>query len=293
MSSAERRSLQSWYESVAYTRLQPNGAIVLIQTRWHEDDLAGWLLREHAAEGWRVMCLPAVAETNDLLGRRESAALWPERFELDALERIRSAIGSAAWIAMYQQRPAPDEGGIFKRQWWRSYADQPPYRTAIFSVDTAFKTTQTSDYSVIQVWLSNPEGFYLAHTWRERVEFPELQKAVVELASHWRPDAVLIEDAASGQSLIQALQAETRLPVLPVKPLGDKVARASAVSPLIESGRVFLPAAGWLSDFMDEVSSSRPHRMMTRSMPYPRRSLIYVGRAGPRRTPRCCRRPRA
>jgi predicted phage terminase large subunit-like protein len=109
-----------------------------------------------------------------------------------------------------------------------------------------------------------------------------------------RPAAVLIEDAASGQSLIEALQAETRLPVLPVRPLGDKVARASAVSPLIESGRVFLPAAaGWLSDFMDEVSSFPAAPMMTRSMPYPRRSLICVGRVGALKTPRCCRRPRA
>src|SRR3984893_19175911 len=124
-STAERRSLQQWFESVAYTRLQPNGAIVLIQTRWHQDDLAGWLLREHAAEGWRVVSLPAVAETNDLLGRREGAALWPERFDLDALQRIRSAIGGASWLAMYQQRPAPDEGGVFKRTWWRFYTDQP------------------------------------------------------------------------------------------------------------------------------------------------------------------------
>jgi hypothetical protein len=112
-----------------------------------------------------------VAETSDLLGRREGAALWPERFELDALERIRSAIGGASWLAMYQQRPAPEAGNVFKRQWWRSYADQPPYRRAVFSIDSAFKAKETSDYSVVQVWLENPEGFYLAHVWRERGSF--------------------------------------------------------------------------------------------------------------------------
>jgi len=108
-SAAFRRSLQEWYESVAYPRLEPGGAIVLIQTRWHEADLAGWLLKEHASEGWTVINFPAVAEADEDW-RKEGSALWPERFPLKTLARIRKAIGTSAWAALYQQRPAPEEG---------------------------------------------------------------------------------------------------------------------------------------------------------------------------------------
>src|SRR5208337_1910009 len=113
-SATFRRSLQDWYESVAYTRLEPGGAVVIIATRWHEADLVGWLLKEHPSEGWKVICLPAIAEQNEGW-RGEGDALWPSRFPIETLARIREAIGSAAWTALYQQRPAPEEGGIFKR----------------------------------------------------------------------------------------------------------------------------------------------------------------------------------
>jgi predicted phage terminase large subunit-like protein len=261
-SSAFRRSLQSWYESVAYTRLQPGGSIVLIQTRWHEDDLAGWLLREHAGENWQVISLPALAEPGDALGRTEGAALWPERFPLETLTRIREAIGTAAWASMYQQRPVPEQGAILRRDWFKTFDPGAEYHRIIFSLDTAFKTGTANDYSVIEVWGESATGYHLLHVVRERLEFPALQSRAVALAAFWRPHAVLIEDAASGQSLIQSLKAETRLPILPVKPQGDKQSRAHAVSPLVESGRVFLPeSASWRDDFLDEVTSfpSAPH----------------------------------
>ena len=261
-SATERKSLQQWYESVAYTRLQPNAAIILIQTRWHEDDLAGWLLREHAREGWKVISLPALAELDDPLGRTEGEPLWPERFGLDVLERIRDAIGTSAWLSLYQQRPVREQGGTFHRDWWRSYNQAFECQRIVFSLDTAFKTAQSADYSVVEVWGETAIGYYLLHVWRQRAEFPELTRQATALAEIWRPNAVLVEDAASGQSLIQALKAETRLPVLPVRPFGDKVARASAVSPLVEAGKVYLPeAAAWLANFLEEVSTfpAAPH----------------------------------
>src|SRR5208282_6591068 len=112
-------------------------------------------------------------------------------------------------------------------------------------------------------------GYYIRLVSRGRWEFPELKRQAVALAEIWRPSAVLIEDAASGQSLIQSLKAETRLPVLPVRPMGDKVSRAHSVSPLIESGRVFLPdSAPWLADFFDELTSfpAAPHDDMVDSL---------------------------
>ncbi len=254
-SAAFRRSLQDWYESVAYTRLEPGGAVVLIQTRWHESDLAGWLLKEHASEGWKVISLAAIGETNEGW-RNKGDPLWGARFPLETLARIREAIGTAAWTALYQQRPVSEEGGVFKRQWWREYAGVVECHRTIFSLDCAFKTGQANDYSVVAVVGEAKDGYYLRHVSRGRWEFPELKRQSVALAEIWKPHAVLIEDAASGQSLIQALKAETRLPILPVKPMGDKQSRAHAVSPLVESGRVFVPSeAPWLADFLDEATS--------------------------------------
>jgi predicted phage terminase large subunit-like protein len=260
-SAAVRRSLQSWYQDVAYTRLQPGGAIVLIQTRWHEDDLAGWLLREHASEGWKVISLPALAEQNE--GWRSAGdALWSEKFPIETLARIREAIGSSAWASLYQQRPAPEQGAIFRKEWWRQYAGPIECHRTIFSLDTAYKAGANNDFSVIATVSEAKDGYYVRHVSRGRWEFPELKRQAIALAEIWKPHGVLIEDAASGQSLIQALKAETRLPILPVKPMGDKVSRAHAVSPLVESGRVFLPAeAPWLADLVDEMTSfpAAPH----------------------------------
>jgi predicted phage terminase large subunit-like protein len=263
-SAAERRSLQAWFEGVAYTRLQPGGAIVLIQTRWHQDDLAGWLLLEHVDDGWDVLSLPACAE-RDEGWRGEDGALWPKRFPLPKLAQIRAAIGGAAWQSLYQQRPAAAEGAVFSRDWWRSYgpADLPPrFESIILSLDTAFKVGSSNDYSVAVVLGVSTTGYFVLDLWRARVEFPELKRKVASLAERWRPTSVLIEDRASGQSLIQELRAETRLPVTPVKVDRDKLSRANAVTPIIESGRVYLPrSASWLADFMDELASfpAAPH----------------------------------
>jgi len=263
-SAIERRSLQSWYETVAYTRLQPGAAIVLIQTRWHEDDLAGWLLREHADDGWAVLNLPAVAEADEGW-RREGDAVWPKRFPLTKLAQIRAAIGGAAWQALYQQRPAAAEGAVFKREWWKTYtaATLPArFEQVVLSLDTAFKAGASNDYSVGLVLGVGATGYFVLDVFRDRVEFPELKRKVEMLAARWNPNAVLIEDKASGQSLIQELRTSSRLPVHPVKVDNDKVTRANAVTPLVEAGRVLLPeSAPWLDDFLDEVSSfpAAPH----------------------------------
>jgi predicted phage terminase large subunit-like protein len=205
--------------------------------------------------------MPALAEQNEGW-RDEGDALWPERFPVETLARIREAVGSAAWLALYQQRPVSQQGNIFRRDWFRSYAGPIEFTRTIFSLDCAYKKGEMNDYSVIMILGETKNGFYLRHVTRERLEFPELQARAVGLAEVWKPHAVLIEDAASGQSLNQALKSETKLPILPVKPLGDKQARAHAVSPLVESGRVFLPTeAPWLNDLIDELAAfpAAPH----------------------------------
>ncbi len=199
--------------------------------------------------------MPAIAE-NDDERRAEGDALWPQRYPLETLARIREAIGTGAWVSLYHQRPAPEKGAIFKRDWFVAYGGPVECTRTIFSLDCAFKTGQSNDYSVIVVISEAKNGFHVRLVSRGRWEFPELKRQAVSLAEIWRPCAVLIEDAASGQSLIQSLKTETRLPILPVRPQGDKVSRAHAVSPLVESGRVCVPPeAPWLNDFIDELTS--------------------------------------
>lgn len=257
-----RASLKQWFEHVLYPRLEPGGRIVAIGTRWHRSDLLATLLTEYAADGWVTLSLPAIAEPDDALGRPEGAALWESRFPLEALQRIRTAIGSTAFAALYQQRPQPAEGHIFRKEWLKTYTNAPEFFRLVFSLDTAFKTGEGNDYSVLAVIAESITGYYLLDLVRERLDFPQLMSRTKAKAEFWHPHAVLIEDAASGASLIQSLKVDTTLPVLPVKPLGDKESRASAVSPLFESGRVFVPqAAPWLSDLVDELTSfpAAPH----------------------------------
>jgi len=263
-SESYRRQLHEWYESVAYTRLQPEGAVVIISTRWHMDDLAGWLLREHPEENWSVLNLPAIAE-QDEGWRREGDALWEKKFPLKRLAQIREAVGGATWEALYQQRPSAAEGAIFKREWWKTFtpATLPArFEQVVISLDTAFKAGSSNDFSVGLVLGVGEVGYYVLDVWRDRVEFPALLRAVEMLALKWRPDRVLIEDKASGQSLIQELQTSSRLAIEPVKIDSDKVTRATACTPLVEAGKVYLPEdADWLADFLEEVSSfpSAPH----------------------------------
>ena len=253
-SATIRRALFEWYCEVVRTRLQSRGAIVLISTRWHEDDLVGQIQSQARSEPWNVLSLAAIAERDEDF-RREGEALWPERYPLSELEKIRSEIGSAAFISLYQQRPSAAEGTIFRREWWRTYREHPTCTRIIQSWDTGFKSGCDNDYSVCTVWGVNSAGYFLLWLWRGRVEFPELKRRVAWLAAEWKPNVILIEDRASGQSLIQELKLTNRLPIVPVKVDRDKITRAHAVTPLIEAGKVFLPeSAPFFNSYVDETA---------------------------------------
>ena len=123
-SQTYRDKTWEWYQSTAYTRLEPNGSIILIMTRWHEDDLAGRILHQidqDKGEQWEIINLPAIAEDHDILGRNIGEPLWPGRYDLNELERIKYTTGSYWWSALYQQRPQPPEGGLLKRSWIKYY----------------------------------------------------------------------------------------------------------------------------------------------------------------------------
>jgi predicted phage terminase large subunit-like protein len=212
------------------------------------------LLRERRKD-WEVLDLAAIAERDEGF-RKSGEALWPQKFPLDVLERIRIEIGGAAWASLYQQRPSAAEGATFKRAWWRLFREPPVCRRIIQSWDTAFKSGTANDYSVCTSWGVTEAGYYLLWLWRGRVEFPELKRQMNALAEQWKPSVILVEDKASGQSLIQELKFSSALPVIPVKVDTDKYARAQAVTPLIEAGRVFLPdGAPFLNGYIDEMAA--------------------------------------
>jgi predicted phage terminase large subunit-like protein len=267
-SETYRRRLKDWYRSVAYTRLMPGGAVIIMNTRWHHDDLAGWLLKDHKSEGWQVLSLPAVAEDCDPLGRAIGEALWPDDYPLEALARIKEQSGSREWSALYQQQPTPEEGSIFKIDWFRRYRELPQYPDLlVHSWDTGIKDEEINDPSSCTMWHAHSNRFYLADRFNQRLQFPDLLRAVQSLAARDNPNYILIEDKGSGQQLIQVLQRETRLPVVGVMPKGgrlaeSKVSRAQGVSGLVESGRVYLPEfAPWLIDYESEIAAfpNAPH----------------------------------
>jgi len=246
-----RDKVWDWYQKVFRTRAEPDATIIVVMTRWHQDDLVGRLLKQMQedpqSDRWEVLHFKAI---------KDGQALWAERYPIEVLRKIQSSIGGRAFESLYQGSPTVAEGQIIKREWWRYYKQPPNFLRIIHSWDTAFKDKSQNDYSVCTVWGETQNGFYLLDVWRARVEFPELKRAAVALDARDNPSAVPVEDKASGQSLIQELQRDTKIPVIPFKVDSNKVARANSVTPLIEAGKVFLPeSASWLFDYIEELSA--------------------------------------
>jgi predicted phage terminase large subunit-like protein len=248
------KAIIDWLQSTAFTRLAPKAKVLAISTRWSERDPMGWLLQQN---GWHVLHLPAVSERgDDPLRRPIGAALWESRFPLHVLQEIRTAVGPAVWQTLYQGNPVAALGSVFKREWFHHYTQVPSsFKKIVQSWDTAFKAGTSNDFSVCTTWGTTPTGIYLLSMWRGRVEFPELKRQFAIQAEQWRPNEILIEDKASGQSLFQELKTATRFPVIAVKADSDKVTRASAVTGSFEAGKILFPdGAVWLPDLEDELA---------------------------------------
>lgn len=264
-SESAREALLDWTMNTLFTRLddKSRGGIILVQQRQHEDDLAGHMIR---TGGWLHLNLPAIAEQDESIliskrpllfhERRIGDVLDPVREPLEVLARLKREMGSHDFAAQYQQAPVPIEGGMIKVSWFGTYDDVPDDGETIFSIDTAYKTGDHHDWSVVSVWRAVHGRYYLMNIWRKRVEFPQLLQNVMELARRLRPDTILIEDKGSGTGLIQALQAETEgFPVVAYQPgVYDKQTRMHVQSAKVEGGIVMLPStAAWLEEFLNEV----------------------------------------
>ena len=271
-SEAGRRYIKNWYPSGLRTRIMPGGAIVVINTRYHEDDISGWLL-SNANEGeWDILKIPAWVDESSakLLQLPVGSSYFPE-WKPDVIlkgeeDEIKRNNGAQYWQSLYMQDPQPQEGGLIKKEWFRIWdEDDPPECSYILqTMDTAFSKRSTADYSVMQTWgifeimEKDSEGverwianLVLLSNVRERLEYPELRSTAQDLFDKHKPDMVLIEKKASGQSLIQDLR-RAGLPILEYTPDRDKVSRVNAATPLLESGRIWVPDKGWAQELIME-----------------------------------------
>jgi predicted phage terminase large subunit-like protein len=270
-SEAMRKKLWEWYVSTLYTRLSPDGRILLILTRWHELDLAGQIIEQMKAEDgeqWRVVSFPAFAEpgrddAHESDDRREGAALWPDRYNAKRLSTIKRVVGAYEWAALFQQRPSPSEGAIFLREWWKYYDESPGIMASrmdeiIQSWDMTFKDNTGNDFVVGQTWGKKGADRFLLDQARARMDFPATVKAVCAMKSKWpQANRIYVEDKANGPAVISILQREIQ-GLIPVNPEGGKVVRANAVTGQIESGNVYLPTpqrVSWIGDFIEECAA--------------------------------------
>jgi predicted phage terminase large subunit-like protein len=297
-SATQRNKIWDFYTAALSTRLQPDkqGRLpsqIVILTRWHPDDLAGRLMEtQDWKEGmWMHLDYPAIkkvggkkvsrrnlakdhpmyVESGELsnlapakryVSEETEVALWPERFPLEELRR-RERLNPRDFASLYQQKPYIEGGNILKSEWWRYYPEDlnpKKFQTLIIAADTAFKKTETADYSVAVVaGLSQDGDIYVVDVHRGRWDFPELRQRLISINAVWRGSglrAIYIEDKASGQSIIQDLRRESGMAVVPYKVQSDKVSRVNSITPMIQGGRVYLPqSAPWLDTFVDECVS--------------------------------------
>lgn len=296
-----RDKLWEWYLSTVETRLEPQGKQLIIQTRWHEDDLAGRLINE-INEGkryrWKVLSFPALCEEKhidkkvstkngkririrkrDFLGRKEGEALWPDRYPQKYLDNLKNRwdhdeakLGPYWFSALYQQRPTPMEGDIFRRSWFRYYKEHKEYLNfengklsklkkddlnVIVAVDLATSMKESADYTVFSCWGHYRESnlLFLLDVFRERVSGADHEEELKNFCAKNNPNIILVEAVQYQQALAQSA-VRSGLPVFEVRPKGDKLARALSFASFVKAGQVFFPGnVSWINPLLEELTT--------------------------------------
>jgi predicted phage terminase large subunit-like protein len=249
-SENQREKVWNWYRSTFYTRLMPGGAIVLIQTRWHEDDLAGRLLEQDGRieDGgqWTVLDLPAID--------KQGHALWPEWYDVPALERIKATIGPREWSALYQQQPQPDEGTFFQRAWFREWETLPPVR--YYGSSDYAVTDGGGDYTVHTVWGIGADGdIYRVAQWRGQTAADEWIERKLDLIHKHKPLAWFGEGGVIQKAVEPMLRRRMRERNVHCRlewlsSVHDKPTRARSFQAMAASGRVKFETGADLSEFL-------------------------------------------
>ncbi|MBU0516548.1 MAG: phage terminase large subunit [Proteobacteria bacterium] len=266
-----RDRIWDWYRSTARTRLAPGGSVVVVMTRWHEDDLVGRLLAQ-GAEPWTVLCFPAQAEENDPLGRSPGEALFPARYPLPELLRIKADLGTYEWQALYQQSPRPAGGALFKAEHFVDFeVEGDLYRihrpSGTISVardrcwlfatcDPAGRTDARADFFVLATWAVTPEtDLLLVSLVRTRLEGPDQPRLITREFGRHGHRFIGIETKNIGLGTFQQLKRDG-LPVRELKADADKFTRALPAAARYEAGQVFhLRGAPWRDELEDELTA--------------------------------------
>jgi predicted phage terminase large subunit-like protein len=250
-----RKKTKDWYTSTAYTRLMPGGRVVVIQTRWHEDDLSGWLLADHQHEGWVTLDLPAIDNAGE--------ALWPEQYPLEELERIKRALPPRDWSALYQQRPAPDTGDYFKREWLHPVDHLPPRASMLLYGGSDYAVTADGgDYTVHAVIGLDPNGDpWLLDLWRKQASSDVWVEAFCDLVLKWKPigwaeETGQIKSGVGPFLVKRQLERGAYVAREQFATRGDKAVRAQSFRGLIATrGLRFHKDAPFASDLIPEMMS--------------------------------------
>lgn len=244
-SERRRELVWDWYRSTLYTRLMPGAGIVLIQTRWHEDDLAGRLIA-HEGDQWSVLDLPAI--------QSDGTALWPEWYDVTALERIKASIGPREWSALYQQQPQPDEGTFFQRGWFNEWGKLPALR--IYGSSDYAVTDGGGDYTVHRVWgVDSADNLYRIDGWRGQTPADQWIDAKLDLIEKHKPhawfgEAGVIQKAVEPMLLKRMRERKIRCRMEWVSSIHDKATRARGFQARASMGKVFFEPGADLSEFL-------------------------------------------
>ena len=260
LSPTAMENAYEWYTSGPRQRLQPGGAIVIIMTRWAENDLTGKLVKQQGrdilADKWEIVEFPALMPESD-------KPLWPEFWNKKDLLSVKGSLSVNKWEAQWQQNPTSELSAILKRDWWRIWKKEiPPMQYVMQSYDTAYSKNTNADFSAITTWgiffpeEGAPPNIILCDAKRGRWDFPELRRIALEEYKYWDPECVLIEAKASGMPLTQELR-NIGIPVTNYSPSrgNDKFTRVNAIAPMLESGLVWSPDTRWSEEVIEECAA--------------------------------------
>ena len=275
------KKINGWYIKGLRTRLLPRGAEIIINTRWYVNDLSGHMEKVDAKSErpWKIIRIPALLtqEGRDILWRKGDkeeryavgTSFWPEFWPTETLLEKKATTPPSEWNALYMQNPIAETGSIVRRDDFKIWKEPKPpnCKYVIVSWDTAFSSKETADYSAYTVWgvfkhevtLFDGETkavqscMILLDCDRGRWDFAELCNKAQELDQQYQPDFMVIEDKASGQSLIPELR-KRGVPVMPYMPERDKIYRLQACTPYFQAGRIWVPEdRNYVEELIDEV----------------------------------------
>ena len=251
-SEIQRKTVWDWYTSTAYTRLMPGGAVVVINTRWHDDDLSGRLLFEQGEGGdtWDVLSLPAIAEEK---------ALWPEWYPMERLEQIRSVLPARDWNALYQQNPIPDDGDYFKAGWFADY-DELPEKLTVYGASDYAVTDGDGDYTEHGIFgVDFNKNIYVLDWWRGQATSDVwIDKKCDLIVKHspqcWFGEGGVIRRAIEPYMMSRMTQRNAFCRIEWLPSVNDKPTRARSIQAMASMGKVFFPKnAAWKGDVLGQL----------------------------------------